>query len=724
MMTAVMLWINHSTIYWFDEGRLSKLDEAAINNILNALQLLAKIYEIAVLASLAHISIKVFKRRLVGKGLPAGMVTAGYRVGDLFYLASPEFWSGRKGAALFVIFLFINTMLTVLMGPASAILIVPKLGRFRVRAPFFPGAVPVFMDTPDLHWPDLLDDGVVANITECAQEPANYKIGCPGSGFGALYTWASGWEMAGLSDHVPFPDHSGRITRQLQKHNGAEGTFATTPMSVVASTVGQLRTMIADQFIGHISLIDEYRLELADEKQVMPVYQPLVNSKCFVWNESEMEAARQTRAGDSSKMGTNPFFNCFSGKQDDRCHRTSRLLSDRMRDARVPARNAPFEMTYNLSIGAEQETMDGLPLTSPLFSASLPYTVNGSTEPRHRFVLCGAMAHWIPASFSIESNKTDLLQTSITDLGVFERANGWREATNGGSIDRTIHFDESWLKYLDPVFNNSGRGERGSVNVAERSTRLSLLLSPFLSDRSASNNNTSTFEPGSEAEDTTPDETTRSTIESFIAVVLTDAISRTHGVVERGPLMYFLSNGTAAPGEEPESVNLRRIHATQDQFGEEFKKLVQMRILDLDTPTPELIAFLEKRSRTHVSLNFNAYRYGYGFGRHSAQPLGTVVFALAVVYAYVVILLSYAVFVAVRWSPVVDAWGDLHDLVTLAWSSAAPAEIVSQGSGVRRKGFVKETVAIRAASAGGAVSLVRTEDEVGMVRLRKGEKYL
>jgi hypothetical protein len=175
MMTAVMLWINHSTIYWFDEGRLSNLDEAAINNILNALQLLAKIYEIAVLASLAHISIKVFKRRLVGKGLPAGMVTAGYRVGDLFYLASPQFWSGRKGAALFVIFLFVNTILTVLMGPASAILIVPKLGRFRVRAPFFPGAVPVFMDTPDLHWPDLLDDGVVANITECAQEPANYQ---------------------------------------------------------------------------------------------------------------------------------------------------------------------------------------------------------------------------------------------------------------------------------------------------------------------------------------------------------------------------------------------------------------------------------------------------------------------------------------------------------------------------------------------------------------------
>ncbi|KAH6693622.1 hypothetical protein F5X68DRAFT_258513 [Plectosphaerella plurivora] len=721
-LTGAMLWLNHSSEFWFDEGRLSRLNDTSINNILNALQLLAKIYELFVLVSLAHITSQAFKRRLISDGLPAGMLTAGYRVGDIFYLMSPHFWSGRKGAMRLAVFLFINTMLAVLTGPASAILIVPKLGYYRINEPFFPGAMPIFLDSPDLHWPDLLD-GAVANTTECSQEAANYNIGCPGAGFGSLYTWASSWETGGLPDHISFSDHAGRVTRRLQLHNRKEdaGVFATTPMSVVGSTVSQLETMIEEQALGKITVYN-HKMELATDKTTIPVYQPLANSKCFVWNETEMDATRRTRAGDDGKMGADPFFKCFSENDDDRCHRTSRLLSDRMRNRRIPVRNSNADMSYNLTVGTSEDTLDGLPLTSPLFSARLPYAISGSTTPGQRFVVCGALSHWIPTSVTVDPNNKDVLRTNITDLSIFEENDVGKAVT-----DRVIQIDETWLKYVDPVLNISTATESdGSVLVSKRSTRLSLLLAPFLSRQDSSNS--PLFQPVAGVSGGTPDEHVKSIFENCLAAVLADAISRTHAVIEPGPLMYLRTDENASPEDESGSRNLRKFQSYEhlwerpdggldrDWFMKDAEKHERM--------SPQLREIIKTKRRTNVSLEFDAYRYGYGFGSSSAQPLGTVAFALCVVYAYLVVLMSYLLLVAIRASPAVGAWGDLHDLVTLAWSSTAPTEIANQGSGVRSKGFLSETVTIRAVSKGGPVFMGRSKDQASLLRLEKGKKYL
>ncbi|KAH6663305.1 hypothetical protein F5X68DRAFT_218275 [Plectosphaerella plurivora] len=729
MMTAVILWVNHDQIWWFDQSGhngLSQMSRSSLNNILNSLQLLAKVYEIAVVASLAHITIKAYKRRLVGDGLPAGVLTAGYRVGDLLYLLGPHFRRAKGGPWLLAAMLIVNTLLAVLVGPASAILIIPELGWYRVRQPFLFRSMPVFMDRSETHWPEVLDERSVANVTDCSTEQANFKIGCPGAGFESLYTWASSWAMAGLSDSILFPDHSGRTSRRLEiytDHVSNAGTFATTPMSVVASTLGQLQARSQHEFSGHISVLNDYKLELAEDRSSR-FYQPLVNSKCFVWNSLDSGYEDNLSAGDDPRLDSESYLSCDSATDDDSCNRTRRHLVDKMKQQRLPAKDSIPEMAYNFSARASEDHNDALPFTTPMFTARLPCTtnINGKTEAAHRFVVCGAIAHWIPVSFGV-TNNTNVVMTNITDLADFAKQ-------DGGLVDRMIHIDDSWMKYIDPALNTSDSGNNderlqtdGSIAVSSRSTRLGLLLGAFLSNNNISERHPFTYVEYGSGNDTSegnPDRMVETLFEKFITAVLADAISRTHAVIE--PMWYPPTTNPVSAGTV-EHINLNRMPPREypKHFG--FDEVATARILeDRIRLNQETEVFLQEQRDTYVMLDFDGYRYGYGFGNGTGESGETFAFAMVVVYAYLVVLFSYTLVVTLQRNVAIDAWWDVQDLLALAWSSSSPEEIAEQGSGVRRKAFWCETVTVWA-SASGAVRMGKSEDQDG-AKLEKGEKYL
>lgn len=142
-----------------------------------------------------------------------------------------------------------------------------------------------------------------------------------------------------------------------------------------------------------------------------------------------------------------------------------------MRRQRLPAKDRIPETAYNFSTNAGQDDDDAL----PLFTARLPYTsdANGGTAAGHRFVACGAIAHWIPVSFGVDPNNTQEVLTNITDLKIFATEDGWRKATNGG---RMIHFDDSWTQYVDPVFNNTET--RGNEDRLQRDVSITVSGAP------------------------------------------------------------------------------------------------------------------------------------------------------------------------------------------------------------------------------------------------------
>ncbi|KAH0425750.1 hypothetical protein CcaCcLH18_10795 [Colletotrichum camelliae] len=144
-VTCVLIWMSHSQIFWYPEtgpdlpiiGRFGNKHTV----ISNVLQFASKLHELMVVASLAAIALSMFRRRLVGDGVRLGFLTGGYRLGDLAYLTSGAFWGlGRVGTAevILVAFVVFGTIMSTIIGPASAILFVPNLG-WPMKQPFMQG---------------------------------------------------------------------------------------------------------------------------------------------------------------------------------------------------------------------------------------------------------------------------------------------------------------------------------------------------------------------------------------------------------------------------------------------------------------------------------------------------------------------------------------------------------------------------------------------------------
>lgn len=121
-------------------------------NVLNSLQFASKVHETLMVVSLSKILLHHIRYRLLSstdQGLPLGLVTSPFRLLDLTYLWSQEFsaawWGKRRISSFDVISIFVHIYLFILaavLGPASAISMLPRLGEWKVataiaNAPFY-----------------------------------------------------------------------------------------------------------------------------------------------------------------------------------------------------------------------------------------------------------------------------------------------------------------------------------------------------------------------------------------------------------------------------------------------------------------------------------------------------------------------------------------------------------------------------------------------------------
>ena len=103
-------------------------------------QVLAKIHEVAIQASLATIVFSYIRYELtIGNGIPFGTLFSGLQISQVAYLWSMEFWGSLRSPylpptkkLLLLSLVFVSISLASLSGPSSAILLVP-------RQDFWPG---------------------------------------------------------------------------------------------------------------------------------------------------------------------------------------------------------------------------------------------------------------------------------------------------------------------------------------------------------------------------------------------------------------------------------------------------------------------------------------------------------------------------------------------------------------------------------------------------------
>lgn len=188
-VTIVLLVINFAHIYFEDVGGPDQ------NARLNALQFAAKAHEVLIVVSLSTTVISLIQHELLrGQGLPLGSLFAGFQIADLSYLVSPAFWGAtiaheqRTLYRFLVMLIATSAILGALVGPASAILMLPSLGWWDIGASKartlleFAGYTQLYLDASESTlWPSRI---TVENFmpSNCHSSITDVPVNCPAGG--------------------------------------------------------------------------------------------------------------------------------------------------------------------------------------------------------------------------------------------------------------------------------------------------------------------------------------------------------------------------------------------------------------------------------------------------------------------------------------------------------------------------------------------------------------
>ncbi|KAK1997399.1 hypothetical protein LX36DRAFT_711689 [Colletotrichum falcatum] len=683
-LTVGVTVLSQQRLFWYPPSgiRNGGLNLTA-DDLNNALQLPAKVHEFLIVASLSAIGLSIFRRRLIGDGVRLGFLTGGYRVGDLEYLVSPAFWRQGFGGfgswdLLLAAYFVFATVLSALVGPASAILLIPTPGWYAMNhdRAFDNISMPlVYPATPESVWPDFFSPDRApwanqssmggTNWENCKGSQGIYQRYCPAGGFSDIWTWAQSFGSSNLQANVTFQAPS--IQRNLiLTHSNRSTTIATTPSRSFVSTVGLFNNYIRENPVGDISKGVHYKLEPRRQSN-KSIYQPLVQSKCKVYDKSEL------LPGELPYYPTN-HLNCFGDS-----------LCQQHRD-----QPQSFPVTrLNLS----QRT--GTPPTFRTLGKGgsvvhISGQVPGSTDDTENDWIygCSLLASWVAANYTWDPWLSRTIESTVSSSA------GMQKVVDGDTLEDgyVVRFNESWFPYMDPKMN-----ETGTDGVTRPTTAILRLLNLFTTTKKA-NGTVQTVLAPVEANNITAAEIL---LEKLFAVYLTDGLARTGS--QLGSYLVLNQNATHIAGIDLLSqhgyfggVNIiDAVNATHVRWQKQ----------NTTTYVNETIAQMSSRYQGFLEFDFGVQQYGYGSG----DPRTTLRFAVAVMSIYLATLTVYALVVAcahvmdhydVQWrgEPVrvwsVRPWGNLEDLSVLALRSQPPADenLTSSGRGDARSSRVWERV--------------------------------
>ena len=119
------LILNYRKVYWQDAV------EPTQSTVLNAFQFGAKLHELLTDASLAALVLHRVRWNLIhDKGVPLGYLTSAYQL-SITCLFSLQFWGPLKPLRIkklwLTLLILLTIILTTVIGPSSAILVIPSL---------------------------------------------------------------------------------------------------------------------------------------------------------------------------------------------------------------------------------------------------------------------------------------------------------------------------------------------------------------------------------------------------------------------------------------------------------------------------------------------------------------------------------------------------------------------------------------------------------------------
>ncbi|RNJ60512.1 hypothetical protein D7B24_007435 [Verticillium nonalfalfae] len=202
---------------------------------LGVLQLCAKVQELLIVASLSTVIFHVVRSEMTfGPGIPLGWLGAGFRFTTLSYLWSSDLWGSirYKHASVLrkfglVLLLFVSGIITVLAGPSSAVLMVPRVmdwpaggGRFWLNG------------SQEDMWPH---QPLPVPLSDCPKtDPVAQK--CLAHGYHSIYNVFRNRQRRFVNDLISFELEDSRIRKNVHARLRLNGQYVIDTWAITAHT--------------------------------------------------------------------------------------------------------------------------------------------------------------------------------------------------------------------------------------------------------------------------------------------------------------------------------------------------------------------------------------------------------------------------------------------------------------------------------------------------------
>lgn len=193
---AVSITLIYLNLTEYTIGAHIGANTAATADILGALQLAIKLHELVIVASLFVIARQWVQGSLMNlnSGIVLGLLGSESSLGQPSFVISKEYlaavscgFSGNLRMCILAIFLFMACILSSLAGPASGVLMIPRVGWYFEKELSFP-------NTPDVDFPNIIIDSRLGNGTY--EDFSEYTPFAPGDNKaleGGLDYWAGSY---------------------------------------------------------------------------------------------------------------------------------------------------------------------------------------------------------------------------------------------------------------------------------------------------------------------------------------------------------------------------------------------------------------------------------------------------------------------------------------------------------------------------------------------------
>ena len=442
--TWIVVSFNLSNRHVWDQGRLPILtdDEAT-----NALQFVAKLHEIIIVGSLSSIILHHVRRRLLGlKGIPLGLLSSGYQVGSAEYLCDKSFWSSFRDNKTLTLILATSIVYSNMVGPSSAVALIPSLNWFSVAVPSRGQAKLYLGGSFDEVYPRNMGPPDVG-FAGCNNRSYSYR--CPGAGFTSIYNWVDTWYNEGVEGNITMVEKFTSTTRTLSASTNSGGALVTTLTHPVMELTGRFWNYIQAMRIGyqeeesvHLGKISNVERPLFVSNDTAPIYGPVVQVQCSVFNYTD---AILKNAGSFSTPITFPVNELFE-------YSGNRTQADLLAvDPSLWNFTRPMNATNLTWVDVAGYRDDEGVLASLAALVTLPDVAYESNVPISWLLPCVVGTRWGAASVQYDPTNNNSIDYNISDPGVlnlFYGSNGTDLRQRWGLSD-LISISPIWAEMLN-----------------------------------------------------------------------------------------------------------------------------------------------------------------------------------------------------------------------------------------------------------------------------------